>query len=104
MTHRMKCSRPGEVSVASCIMGHYMQDIAMIMCCVFNIPLVSITDLLPHEDGDRLNDVKFLVQQLYTTLHIEGHQLNKERELIGRLEDLNSQLRPLEKVPALISG
>uniref|UniRef100_A0A8C6WZ98 Calcium uniporter protein n=1 Tax=Neogobius melanostomus TaxID=47308 RepID=A0A8C6WZ98_9GOBI len=55
-------------------------------------------ELLPHEDQDRLNDVKFLVQQLYTTLRIEEHQLCKERELIGRLEDLNSQLRPLEKV------
>ncbi|KAJ8248204.1 hypothetical protein GJAV_G00239480 [Gymnothorax javanicus] len=55
-------------------------------------------DLLAHEEAERLNDVKFLVQQLYTTLRIEEHQLGKERELIGRLEDLNSQLRPLEKV------
>ncbi|XP_061815605.1 calcium uniporter protein, mitochondrial isoform X2 [Nerophis lumbriciformis] len=55
-------------------------------------------ELLPHEETERLNDVKFLVQQLYTTLRIEEHQLTKERELIGRLEDLNAQLRPLEKV------
>nr|XP_019944530.1 PREDICTED: calcium uniporter protein, mitochondrial [Paralichthys olivaceus] len=55
-------------------------------------------ELLPHEEAERLNDVKFLVQQLYTTLRIEDHQLSKERELIGRLEDLNSQIRPLEKV------
>lgn len=55
-------------------------------------------ELLPHEEAERLSDVKFLVQQLYTTLRIEEHQLSKERELIGRLEDLNSQLRPLEKV------
>lgn len=60
-------------------------------------------DLLPHEDGERLNDVKILVQQLYTTLRIEEHQLNKERELIGRLEDLNSQLQPLEKVKEELS-
>nr|XP_004556127.1 calcium uniporter protein, mitochondrial isoform X1 [Maylandia zebra] len=55
-------------------------------------------ELLPHEEAEKLNDVKFLVQQLYTTLRIDEHQLSKERELIGRLEDLNSQLRPLEKV------
>ncbi|XP_060727807.1 calcium uniporter protein, mitochondrial [Tachysurus vachellii] len=55
-------------------------------------------EMLAHEEAERLNDVKLLVQQLYTTLRIEDHQLNKERELIGRLEDLNSQLRPLEKV------
>lgn len=59
------------------------------------------SELLPHEEAERLNDVKFLVQQLYTTLRIEEHQLSKERELIGRLEDLNSQLRPLEKVCTL---
>ncbi|XP_029031233.1 calcium uniporter protein, mitochondrial isoform X2 [Betta splendens] len=60
-------------------------------------------ELLPHEDVERLNDVKFLVQQLYTTLRIEDHQLSKERELIGRLEDLNSQIRPLEKVKEELS-
>ncbi|XP_037534456.1 calcium uniporter protein, mitochondrial isoform X2 [Nematolebias whitei] len=60
-------------------------------------------EILPHEEAERLNDVKFLVQQLYTTLHIEEHQLGKERELIGRLEDLNSQLRPLEKVKEELS-
>ncbi|KAG7512463.1 calcium uniporter protein, mitochondrial isoform X1 [Solea senegalensis] len=60
-------------------------------------------EILPHEEAERLSDVKFLVQQLYTTLRIEEHQLSKERELIGRLEDLNSQLRPLEKVRAELS-
>lgn len=60
-------------------------------------------DLLPHEEADRLNDVKLLVQQLYSTLRIEEHQLTKERELIGRLEDLNSQLQPLEKVKEELS-
>ncbi|KAJ8418053.1 hypothetical protein AAFF_G00137620 [Aldrovandia affinis] len=55
-------------------------------------------ELLAQEEAERLNEVKFLVQQLYTTLRIEEHQLCKERELIGRLEGLNSELRPLEKV------
>lgn len=59
---------------------------------------VCFPELLPHQEADKLNDVKFLVQQLYTTLRIEEHQLCKERDLTGRLEDLNSQLRPLEKV------
>lgn len=72
---------------------HYI-SLSLISPCLF----VVLADLLPHEELDRLNDVKFLVQQLYTTLRIEEHQLSKERELIGRLEDLNSQLRPLEKV------
>lgn len=66
---------------------------------VYLFAFVCLTsELLPHEEAEKLNDVKFLVQQLYTTLRIDEHQLSKERELIGRLEDLNSQLRPLEKV------
>ncbi|XP_006630487.2 calcium uniporter protein, mitochondrial [Lepisosteus oculatus] len=60
-------------------------------------------DRLSHEDAETLNDVKMLVQQLYTTLRIEEHQLHKERELIGRLEDLNSQLLPLEKMKEELS-
>jgi hypothetical protein len=59
---------------------------------------LSPPDLLSHEDAATLNDVKTLVQQLYTTLCIEQHQLNKERELVERLEDLKQQLAPLEKV------
>uniref|UniRef100_A0A8C5KW02 Calcium uniporter protein n=1 Tax=Jaculus jaculus TaxID=51337 RepID=A0A8C5KW02_JACJA len=60
-------------------------------------------DLLSHENAATLNDVKTLVQQLYTTLCIEQHQLNKERELIERLEGLKQQLAPLEKVRIEIS-
>uniref|UniRef100_A0A803VYD6 Calcium uniporter protein n=1 Tax=Ficedula albicollis TaxID=59894 RepID=A0A803VYD6_FICAL len=55
-------------------------------------------ELLSHENATTLNDVKTLVQQLYTALSIEEHQLNKEKELIGRLEQLKEQLAPLEKV------
>lgn len=57
-----------------------------------------LSDLLSHENAATLNDVKTLVQQLYTTLCIEQHQLNKERELVERLENLKQQLAPLEKV------
>ena len=62
-----------------------------------------LSDLLSHENAATLNDVKTLVQQLYTTLCIEQHQLSKERELIERLEDLREQLAPLEKVQTHIS-
>lgn len=79
----------------------YLPKLNSIHSCVFLFLFSFIfrsAEVLPHEEAERLNDVKFLVQQLYTTLRIEEHQLSKERELIGRLEDLNSQLRPLEKV------
>lgn len=101
MTQHTWCSRPAEVSVPV--------SLRAIMCKTMKRPsrvfdmfiLVSAADQLPHEEAERLNDVKLLVQQLYTTLRIEDHQLTKERELIGRLEDLNSQLQPLEKVSCL---
>ncbi|XP_024000440.2 calcium uniporter protein, mitochondrial [Salvelinus sp. IW2-2015] len=72
----------------------------------FNLVINDVThlvrpprrELLANDEAERLNDVKFLVQQLYTTMRIEEHQLSKEKELVVRLEDLNSQLRPLEKV------
>ncbi|XP_069741635.1 calcium uniporter protein, mitochondrial isoform X2 [Narcine bancroftii] len=53
---------------------------------------------LGHEDASSMNDVKMLVQQLFTTLRIEEHQLNKERELKTRVEELHAQIEPLEKV------
>ena len=66
--------------------------------CLKCVGTLCASELLAHEEAERLNDVKLLVQQLYTTLRIEEHQLGKERELIARLEDLNTELRPLEKV------
>uniref|UniRef100_UPI00398F75D4 calcium uniporter protein, mitochondrial isoform X2 n=1 Tax=Pristiophorus japonicus TaxID=55135 RepID=UPI00398F75D4 len=53
---------------------------------------------LSHEDAASMNDIKMLVQQLFTTLRIEEHQLQKERELKTRVEELSAQLEPLEKV------
>ncbi|XP_038599332.1 calcium uniporter protein, mitochondrial [Tachyglossus aculeatus] len=60
-------------------------------------------ELLSHESAASLNDVKTLVQQLYTTLCIDQHQLSKEKELLERLEELKEQLAPLEKVRLEIS-
>jgi len=39
-----------------------------------------------------------LVNQLYEALNVEEHQLNKERELCGQLEELKVELEPLEQV------
>lgn len=66
--------------------------------CGVCVSFSASSDLLSHEDATTLNDVKTLVQQLYTTLCIEEHQLNKEKELVGLLEELKQQLAPLEKV------
>ena len=87
------------VCVCVCVCVYvYLCMRACVCLCVCLCLCLCVSDLLACEEAERLNDVKFLVQQLYTTLRIEEHQLGKERELIGRLEDLNTQLRPLEKV------
>lgn len=36
--------------------------------------------------------------QLYEALHVGEHQVKKERELNGKLEELNEKLGPLEMV------
>ncbi|XP_078055620.1 calcium uniporter protein, mitochondrial [Mustelus asterias] len=72
----------------------------------FNLVINDVThhvqppkrESLTHEDAETMNDVKILVQKLFTTLHIEEHQLHKERELQRRVEELNAQIEPLEKV------
>nr|XP_009488306.1 PREDICTED: calcium uniporter protein, mitochondrial [Pelecanus crispus] len=56
----------------------------------------SCTPTLTAEDLKKRTGFETL--QLYTALCIEEHQLNKEKELIGRLEELKEQLAPLEKV------
>ncbi|GFR62144.1 mitochondrial calcium uniporter protein [Elysia marginata] len=55
---------------------------------------------LTNEDAQTLTDVKLLVSQLYSTLHVENYQLEREQELRKRLEDLNMEIAPLEKTRA----
>nr|XP_032805896.1 calcium uniporter protein, mitochondrial [Petromyzon marinus] len=53
---------------------------------------------LSADDATALGEVKVLVQQMYTTLRIEEHQLQRERELLTKLDNLRVQIEPLEKV------
>lgn len=47
---------------------------------------------------ERLSDVQNLVMQLYEGLHVGEHQLKKERDLLAQMEQLQTQLLPLEQV------
>uniref|UniRef100_A0A2M4CJ22 Calcium uniporter protein n=1 Tax=Anopheles darlingi TaxID=43151 RepID=A0A2M4CJ22_ANODA len=51
---------------------------------------------ITSEEITRLGDVQALVAQLYEALHVGEHQVKKERELNGKLEELNEKLGPLE--------
>ena len=37
-------------------------------------------------------------KQLYETLHVGEHQIKKERDMYTRLEQINTELLPLEQV------
>lgn len=60
---------------------------------------VAIPDTIKSSiDGVQgLSDVKTMVHKLYTSLNVDQHQLNKKRELEGQIEDLKSDLAPLER-------
>lgn len=44
----------------------------------------------------------FSLQKLYDELHVSEHQIQKERKLNEKLEELNVKLGPLEKVDFVI--
>ncbi|XP_078387086.1 calcium uniporter protein, mitochondrial isoform X2 [Cetorhinus maximus] len=75
-----------------------LDDFNLVINDVSHHVLPPKRESLTHEDAGSMNDVKILVQKLFTTLHIEEHQLHKERELQRRVEELNAQIEPLEKV------
>lgn len=49
-----------------------------------------------------LEDIKHVVHLLHTALHQPEHHLLKERQLLERLDELNQQLSPLEKVDDML--
>lgn len=51
-----------------------------------------------QEELKDMGDVRQLVNKLYQALHVDQHQVMKERDIVAQIEDLKSQLAPLEKV------
>ncbi|KAJ8982072.1 hypothetical protein NQ317_001481, partial [Molorchus minor] len=51
---------------------------------------------LTGEEVKKLNDVKTLVNQLYEALHVQEHEVSKEKELQMQLEAVQQELQPLE--------
>ena len=46
----------------------------------------------------RLDDVKKLISQLYESMNVKEHQIQKEVELTTQLETLQQEIMPLEEV------
>ena len=64
-------------------------------------PLCSTVKLI-SEDARTMADVKSMIYQLYSTLHVEQHQLEKEQDLRGQLENLKVEIEPMEKVQKIL--
>ena len=58
--------------------------------------LVSVA--LSSERLKDASDVKTIVAQLYSTMNVEQHQLEQEKKLLSKLEELKLELAPYEKV------
>uniref|UniRef100_U3IRT9 Calcium uniporter regulatory subunit MCUb n=1 Tax=Anas platyrhynchos platyrhynchos TaxID=8840 RepID=U3IRT9_ANAPP len=61
-----------------------------------------VKDKLSSEHATEMEDVKSLIHRLFVALHLEDHQIRKERELLQKLDHLKEQLMPLEQMKAKI--
>ncbi|XP_043825579.1 calcium uniporter regulatory subunit MCUb, mitochondrial [Dromiciops gliroides] len=59
---------------------------------------------LSSEHATNMDDIRALVQRLFTALHVEEHQVKKERSLLQKIEELKEQLRPMEELKAKIEA
>ncbi|XP_014257296.1 calcium uniporter protein, mitochondrial isoform X2 [Cimex lectularius] len=48
-------------------------------------------------DLDKLSEIKIIVNQLYSALNVSEHLIKKEKDMVQCLEELKTQLEPLEK-------
>ncbi|KFP63698.1 Mitochondrial calcium uniporter regulatory subunit MCUb, partial [Cariama cristata] len=62
-----------------------------------------VKDKLSSEHATEMEDIKSLVHRLFVALHLENHQIRKERELLQKLDHLKEELLPLEQMKARIT-
>ncbi|KFP49577.1 Mitochondrial calcium uniporter regulatory subunit MCUb, partial [Cathartes aura] len=62
-----------------------------------------VKDKLSSEHATEMEDIKCLVHRLFVALHLEDHQIRKERELLQKLDHLKEELLPLEQMKARIT-
>ncbi|EDO31988.1 predicted protein [Nematostella vectensis] len=59
---------------------------------------VPDTVAIAEDDQRSLAHVKTLIHQLYSSMNIEEHQLQKEEKLLSKLEEIKADLQPMEKL------
>ncbi|XP_053112392.1 calcium uniporter regulatory subunit MCUb, mitochondrial isoform X2 [Hemicordylus capensis] len=63
-----------------------------------------LKDKISTEHATEMDDIKSMVYRLFTALHLEDHQITRERELMQKIELLKEELLPLEQMKAGISA
>jgi len=51
-----------------------------------------------QEEMTQISDVRLMVTRLYESLNVQEHQLLVERQLLGQLEAIKTELAPMEEV------
>jgi uncharacterized coiled-coil DUF342 family protein len=60
--------------------------------------MLLVGSKLADNVDDDISRVKNSIAQLYSVMNIEQHQIEHERKLIERIDQLRAQLEPFEKV------
>ncbi|XP_066156003.1 calcium uniporter protein, mitochondrial [Euwallacea fornicatus] len=63
--------------------------------CSYNVNTPKAERLVGQE-VEKLLEVKDVINKLYQALHVQDHQVSKERQLMLELEGLQQQIQPLE--------
>ncbi|OQR69091.1 calcium uniporter protein [Tropilaelaps mercedesae] len=56
------------------------------------------TEKLASEHAESLADVKVLVNRLYESLTVSEHQLEQERKILKKIEKIQGEIEPLDKI------
>ncbi|KYO24424.1 calcium uniporter regulatory subunit MCUb, mitochondrial isoform X2 [Alligator mississippiensis] len=92
-----------KISTKTLVEMLLMNDFKLVINDMTYSVKVPIKDKLSSEHATEMEDVKSLVQRLFTALHLEDHQIKRERELLLKLDHLKEQLIPFEQMKARIT-
>ncbi|XP_074849552.1 calcium uniporter regulatory subunit MCUb, mitochondrial isoform X2 [Carettochelys insculpta] len=80
-----------------------MNDFKLVINNITYSVQVPVKEKSSSEHAAEAEDVKSLVHRLFVALHLEDHQLRRERELLQKLDHLREELAPLEEMKARIA-
>ncbi|KAK3864513.1 hypothetical protein Pcinc_029782 [Petrolisthes cinctipes] len=86
-----------RISSSDSIESLLMDDFDLLINDVCYRVVVPPGQKLTLEELKDMGDVRQLVNKLYQALHVDQHQVMKERDIVSQIEDLKTQLAPLEK-------